>query len=169
MSKKIFIDYNRCIGCHICEIVCALSHEGVVNPMLSRIHVIREEWINMPIACLHCSRAPCIDACPTNSLYRDGNGVVLVDNKKCIGCGICLYACPFGIPRIDTTRGIMFKCDLCSDFMDSKGSPYCVLSCPTGALIFGDINEIAENKRMKKFVNEFIYSIKKCPSPKEVF
>ncbi len=148
-KKKIIIDFSKCVGCHTCELVCSLAHEGVVNPSLARIHVINSNWTMMPISCRHCENAPCVEVCPTNALYRDKDGAVLLAPQKCIGCLMCGIVCPFGIPQFDEINGVMFKCDLCPDRRAEGKPPACVEACPTGALIFGDVNEIMRAKREK--------------------
>ncbi|ASJ02345.1 formate dehydrogenase [Thermococcus profundus] len=152
MSVKgtVFIDFSRCVGCKLCEIACSLTHEGVISPNLSRIHVLNYNWFNIPLNCRHCEKAPCVEVCPTGALFKDEDGVVMINQEKCIGCKMCAIACPFGIPQFDEVTGVMFKCDLCADRIAKGELPACVEACPMDALMFGDINEIVANKRIKK-------------------
>ena len=161
-EKKIIIDFSKCIGCHTCELVCSLSHEGVVNLTLARIHVINLNWIMVPMNCRHCEDAPCIDVCPTNALYHDRDGAVMLAEDKCIGCFMCAMACPYGIPRFNEITGVMFKCDLCADRRAEGKEPACVEACPSGALIFGSTNDFTKLQE-KKSHNEASTSIE-CPN-----
>ncbi len=148
-KKKIIIDFSKCVGCHTCELVCSLTHEGIVNPSLARIRVINSNWTMMPMNCRHCEDAPCIDACPTDALYHDEDGAVMLAEDKCIGCFMCAIACPYGIPRFNEITGVMFKCDLCADRRAEGKEPACVEACPSGALIFEDVNELMRLLREK--------------------
>ncbi|MFA4647352.1 4Fe-4S dicluster domain-containing protein [Pyrococcus kukulkanii] len=137
MSKKIFIDFKRCIGCRACEVACEMEHGE------ARIRVFEfPDLTAIPFNCRHCEKAPCLEVCPTGALYRDQDGAVAFDPLKCIGCLMCAVACPFGVPKIDEVNKIMDKCDLCSERRAEGKLPACVSSCPTEALKFGEINEV---------------------------
>jgi len=153
-EKKIIIDFSKCIGCHTCELVCSLSHEGVVNLTLARIHVINLNWTMVPMNCRHCEDAPCIDVCPTNALYHDRDGAVMLAEDKCIGCFMCAMACPYGIPRFNEITGVMFKCDLCADRRAEGKEPACVEACPSGALIFGSTNDFTKSQEKKSITEK---------------
>lgn len=137
----LYIDPLDCTGCRICEMICAFRRGGALNPKKARVRVIREEpGIDKPIACRQCADAPCMKACPEDAIYRDKRDVVLVDEKKCIGCGACVEACPFGAIWLhpDTKKAI--KCDLCG---------ICIPYCPPKKLKIVDSQTIAEEKRRK--------------------
>lgn len=137
MYKVITLDYTKCTGCRICEIVCSTKKVKASNPARSRIHVIRfdVDGTNVPMVCEHCDKAPCIDICPTNALSRDKNqGFTTIDYDKCIFCKFCVAVCPFGGMSIDYTEKRVIKCDLC------QGDPICVKFCDPGALRFTEPN-----------------------------
>jgi Fe-S-cluster-containing dehydrogenase component len=116
-----------------CELACSFRKEGIYSPALSRISVVQvhDNGINVPIACINCAAAPCIDACPTSSISRTGDlGIVRVDENKCDGCGVCVDECPYGAVHILHEKGILAMCDLCG------GDPKCVPECIYGALRF---------------------------------
>ena len=143
--KTVFIDFSKCIECRACEVACEREHNG-----RSFINVFEwQEMAAMALNCRHCENAPCVEVCPTNALYRDEDGAVLLAPQKCIGCLMCGIVCPFGIPELDSLNKIMMKCDLCPDRRAEGKPPACVEACPTGALIFGDVNEIMRAKREK--------------------
>jgi Fe-S-cluster-containing dehydrogenase component len=77
-------------------------------------------------------------------MYKREDGIVLIDEKRCIGCRYCEWACPYGAPQYNKSKGIMSKCTLCYDYIEEGILPVCVSSCPMRALDFGDQNEIRE-------------------------
>jgi Fe-S-cluster-containing hydrogenase component 2 len=96
-----------------------------------------------PIQCRHCQDAPCLDACPSKALHRAVDGLVQVHDARCIGCWMCIMVCPFGAPQPFRDIRKMIKCDQCTG-MDA---PFCVESCPTGALQLVDPEAIAQGRR----------------------
>ena len=151
--KSIWVNVERCVACKTCEIVCALNRSSSSRklpdalyeaiPPLSRVRVEPiEAEKGFPIQCRHCEDAPYLDACPAGALYRDSEGLVLVDDPRCIGCWMCIMVCPFGAPKPFRHSRKMIKCDRCKG-MDA---PYCIESCPTRALMLVDLEEIARGK-----------------------
>jgi len=125
LGIRIHIDYDKCSGCGLCEIVCALKHEGTVWPEASRIRVFEfVPGITVPSVCQQCPDYPCVEACPTEALSVDEEtGAVLVNDDKCILCGLCVDACPGRIPRLNRVKATALICDLCG------GDPECVKVC----------------------------------------
>jgi Fe-S-cluster-containing hydrogenase component 2 len=112
---------------------CSVEHTGVNSPSRSRIHVIKWplEGFELPMLCQQCEEAPCIAVCPKDALSRDATmGRVTLDYDLCIGCKMCVTACPFGGMGIDAVARQVIKCDLCD------GNPACVRFCDPGALEF---------------------------------
>ena len=100
------------------------------------------------MACFHCEKPWCVDACPTGAMQRrDKDGIVFVDAELCVGCKACIKACPWGVPQWDSNTGKVAKCDLCKDRIDQGLKPACVTKCTTGALQFGTPQETSEKKR----------------------
>lgn len=97
---------------------------------------------NISIACNHCERPICIEVCPTKAIYKRPDGIVLIDQKKCIGCRYCAWACPYGALLYDPDRGYMTKCDFCVDELEQGLPPACVAACPLRALDFGELSEL---------------------------
>lgn len=132
MQRKILlIDVDKCTGCRICELACSWVHEGVFNPLKSRISVIslRRDGIDIPMVCQQCETPLCQDVCPTAAISRnEETGAMIVDENRCIGCRMCLVACPFGGLSLHTEKHVMIKCDLC------EGDPACVKYCPVKAI-----------------------------------
>lgn len=104
--------------------------------------------VHFPRSCLHCETPDCVTVCPTGASYkRAEDGIVLVDENKCIGCKLCSWACPYGAREYSEKRGVMQKCTLCVDriynesFEPAERQPACVMACPTRARHFGDLGD----------------------------
>lgn len=155
----IYVDIDKCIECYACEVACKQEHSLSVGPRLIRVVKVerladgRVERVSAPMACAHCGDAPCIDACPTKALRRkEKTGAVEVNQERCIGCRMCVIACPFGAPQFES-KGKMVKCDLCPDRIARKEKPACVSACTTEALKFETAertSEVVRGKRMSQ-------------------
>jgi Fe-S-cluster-containing dehydrogenase component len=168
-DKKLclVIDLDICVGCHACAVACKEWNTGGYGAALSdqdpygreptgtwvnRIHTFEatDGWnarlIHFPKSCLHCDAAPCVTVCPTGASYkRAEDGIVLVDEALCIGCGLCAWACPYGAREMDRAEGVMKKCTLCIDRIYNEALeevdriPSCVRTCPANARHYGDL------------------------------
>jgi carbon-monoxide dehydrogenase iron sulfur subunit len=130
--KKILVDVDRCSGCKQCEMVCSFTNENVFSSSLTRITVMKEDilGLDLPIVCWHCKPCKAMENCPTRALERDVEGLVSVDEKKCVGCMKCLEMCVIGAIKLHPERKIPLICNLCG------GRPVCVQKCPTKALTY---------------------------------
>ena len=115
--------------------------------------------LHFPRSCLHCETPACVTVCPTGASYkRAEDGIVLVDEDKCIGCQLCSWACPYGAREYSAVEGVMKKCTLCVDRIynehldESERQPACVQACPTKARHFGDLGD--PESRVSKLVAE---------------
>jgi carbon-monoxide dehydrogenase iron sulfur subunit len=133
--RKIFtINRESCTGCRICEMVCSLKWEGEgVNPTRSRIKIIScpEKGIFVPRVCRFCRSPSCVSSCPKGALSREAEtGIIMVDEEKCVGCGLCVEACDFGGISLHPEKNSVMICDLCG------GDPLCVRYCMNETLVF---------------------------------
>ena len=175
-EKKLglVIDLDTCVGCHACVVSCkGWNNENYGEPLsdsdpygsnptgtfLNRVHTYEvqpeegnAQTIHFPKSCLHCEDAPCVTVCPTGASYkRVEDGIVLVNESDCIGCGLCAWACPYGARELDPSAGVMKKCTLCVDRIYNTNlapedrEPACVRTCPAGARHFGDFNDPKSN------------------------
>lgn len=129
--QSLRVNWKKCVGCRICEEICSWVHFKRVQPSKSRIKIKRahSKYKNIPMVCRQCAKAPCIDVCPVDALHRnDKTGAIIVDEKKCNGCGRCQEVCPFDAIFMDPMTKTVLICDLCQD------EPNCVKHCPTGAI-----------------------------------
>ncbi len=144
MEKILNVDYQKCTGCRLCELVCSVAHDGISNPARSRIKVIKweEEGLYVPMICQQCENAPCEAVCPVGAITRDENDDYLkVDYNICIGCRSCVSACPFGAMNYNTTDKRVFKCDLCG------GRPECVRFCEVNAVEYVTAEGSSDQKK----------------------
>ncbi len=144
MAKVLMINYEKCTGCRLCELVCSVMHEGVSNPSRSRIKIMKweSEGLYVPISCQQCEDAPCINVCPVKAISRDEKlDYVKVDYDVCIGCRVCVTACPFGAMSFDVIDRKVVKCDLCD------GDPQCVRFCEIQALEYVDADRVSVFKK----------------------
>lgn len=146
------VDLRRCIGCHSCSVSCKTEHNVALGGFRTRVRYLNEErpapqgtTISfLPLLCMHCQDAPCMDACPTEALERNGDGRVEINYDKCVGDKACVSACPYGAIHIDPQTKQADKCDFCTDRTSHGLEPACVTVCPTEALRFGDLDDPAD-------------------------
>jgi len=166
MSKGVLYDATKCIGCRACQVACKqwneLSGEATTNggtyenpPQLSahtftKIHFTEIEddgkfqWVFAKRQCMHCEYPACAEACIVGALQKTPEGPVVYDDRKCIGCRYCMVACPFGVPAFEWDKPLPWirKCTFCADRQAAGLKPACVATCPTGALEFGEREEL---------------------------
>lgn len=171
-ERNIYLDITRCVGCFSCEAACKQENELAPatlkaalkgnNPAWRRVITVEKgaygkETIDyISLSCMHCADAPCISVCPNNAISRDAGGSVIVDKNLCIGCKMCLIACPFGIPQFGDD-GIMQKCNLCVSRVAEGKEPACVAACPSKALTFGTQRQLSE-KIQRKIADKLVLS-----------
>ena len=158
---EFFIDPSRCIGCRACEAACAEceTHRGV-----SMIHVDfldrGQTTATVPTVCMHCDKPTCAEVCPADAIKRTGDGVVQSARKpRCIACGNCVVACPFGVPELYIDRAIMMKCDMCYDRTSVGKKPMCASVCPSQALFYGTREQIEKLRPSSRPVHEFRFGM----------
>lgn len=144
--KVIFVEHNRCLACRNCERVCSFQETGGFNRENTNIwvQIDMDHRTIFTLTCLQCEVAACQIICPTKAILRDPHtGAVVVDENLCVGCRMCVFACPFGCMHFENLQHVAIKCDLCG------GDPKCVKNCMAGALHYADINYLANLKRKK--------------------
>ena len=142
-NKVLMIDYEKCTGCRLCELVCSVKHDGISNPVRSRIRVIKWEadGVYVPMSCQQCQDAPCMIGCPAGAISRnEAMDRVEVDYDLCIGCRTCVSVCPFGAMNFNPIDRKVIKCDLCD------GEPQCARFCEVKAVDFVDADRVGRIK-----------------------
>lgn len=146
-------DVGRCSGCMACVVACSdqndLPEDGWKFRQVNKVETGLSPAVDIgfvSLSCMHCGEAPCVAVCPRGALSkREADGIVTVNRDECIGCHACATACPIGAPQFaDGAR--MGKCDLCLARVTSGLEPACVRTCPTRALGFGPMEELAGRK-----------------------
>jgi Fe-S-cluster-containing dehydrogenase component len=135
----LVIDTTKCTGCGACRTVCQLKNN--LPGESSYIHILSQGDPSnptfLPVQCQHCAEPPCARVCPARATYHDESGVVLIQEKKCVGCKYCELACPYQARVFDEERGVADKCWLCLDLVEQGQDPACVQACKLGARSFG--------------------------------
>lgn len=165
-EKATLIDASKCMACRGCQVACKqwnqlpadstkntgtyenppdLSPNTVTRVIFREVLVEGElKWLFRKHQCMHCTKAACVDLCPSDAIYKNEFGFTEINPEKCIGCGVCEKFCPFEIPRVDYDTHKAKKCWFCMDRVANDLEPACVKTCPTGALRFGDRQELLD-------------------------
>ena len=157
----ILIDLTRCIGCHSCALACKKSNnlpQAEVKPQAlgSDVYTFVETRQVAPAQggaeqryvkrqCMHCLTPACVSACPAAAMYKSELGPIVYRPERCLGCRYCQAACPFQIPGFEWDNGltpVISKCWLCYERLQQGQKPACVEACPTGALRFGQREQL---------------------------
>lgn len=165
------IDLARCVGCNACTVACKIENGTPADHYWARVYTeetgtfpdVKTTYV--PALCNHCADAPCVTVCPTGASHQRDDGIVLVEQDKCIGCRACMMACPYSNRfylkkgELQTgyqgdartvfedakwqwfTEGTVTKCTFCAHRVDDGLEPACVVTCPTDARIFGDLDD----------------------------
>ena len=161
------VNLARCSGCQTCTVACQMQHNtrsGISWLQVDSVEMGRWPDVDhtaLPHACLHCEDAPCVAACPTGATTQREDGIVVVDYEKCIACGACMTACPYGARKLNNVEGwyydaeepapyesygvqrsnVVEKCTFCAERLEAGELPYCVDMCPNAARVFGDLDD----------------------------
>lgn len=147
MRYGFAIDQRTCIGCHACTVACKTEHDIPVGQFRTWVkYVDKGEYPTTTremgvMRCNHCTNAPCVKGCPTNALFIREDGIVDFDNELCIGCKMCMQACPYDAIYIDKNTNTAAKCNFCAHRIDQGLEPACVQVCPTESIWMGDIDD----------------------------
>ena len=158
MNKQLafYFDSSACSGCKACQAACKDKNSLPVGVLWRHVYEvcgggwtrIGDAWTsdvfayNISLSCNHCARPICVEVCPARAITKRADGIVLIDQDKCVGCQYCSWACPYGAPQYDAQRGRMTKCDFCADNIDAGRPPACVAACPLRALNFGPMDDL---------------------------
>ncbi len=145
----MLIDTTACVGCYACRTACQCQNGLLPDEAFIRFEQ-RERGVfpavaveSVPLQCMHCDDAPCAAVCPTGAAYMGADGIVAVDQGRCIGCLYCMAACPYQVRARNSETGSVDKCRFCevSNYVAGMNKTTCVSACPTKARVFGDLDD----------------------------
>jgi anaerobic dimethyl sulfoxide reductase subunit B (iron-sulfur subunit) len=152
-----YMNIALCTGCKACQVACKDKSNLPLGIRWRRVFQYEGgDWVDqngilipsnvfayfVSAACMHCEKPLCAEVCPSAAISKREDGIVLIDEDKCIGCRYCSWACPYGAPQFNEVTGVMTKCDFCHDLLDRGERPACVEGCPYRALDFGPLEEL---------------------------
>lgn len=145
-KAAILVDLQRCTGCHACSVACKTENDVPLGDFRMRVRYLEQpeeknQLSFVPLICMQCEDAPCLNVCPTSAIGRLTDGRVVIDDEKCCGNKACLTACPYGAIFINEATQKAEKCDLCTHRTEVGLNPACVDACPTEALKFYDLGD----------------------------
>lgn len=175
MFAAMLMDLTKCIACRGCQVACKAYHDLPATATKGRgtyenpTKLSADTWTRITFTeleaeegpvwtfakrnCMHCQEPACQAACMVGALHKTDDGPVIYDASRCIGCRYCMLACPFRAPRFQWLEPVPYirKCDMCADLVATGGQPACASACPTGAILFGDRDELIDlaGERMK--------------------
>ena len=176
MRYGMVIDLSKCSGCMSCVVACKRENFTPPGVHWTKVHAYeigkypQARLRFLPTLCMHCEEPACLEACPTGATKQRPDGIVTIDNERCIGCGYCALACPYEArsrneakPRpyhqphdftpfervgyfqkldpVEHDKGVIEKCTFCIHRVDKGGQPACVETCAAGARVFGDLDD----------------------------
>ena len=164
------IDLARCKNALKCVDACNKHHHITGKNAWLKVYKMQESkdtapyW--MPSTCQHCDQPACVTVCPVDATFKRRDGLVLIDNERCVGCRFCMAACPYSArvfnweqpnqgeitmnmdmnqhtstpehSGLPSIKGTVDKCDFCPHAIDKGELPHCVSACPNGVFYFGD-------------------------------
>jgi tetrathionate reductase subunit B len=142
------IDLRRCVGCQSCTVTCGVENRTPLGNFRTTVgeYAIREEKSErtviapLPRLCNHCAEPACLNVCPVGATTQRPDGIVVIDGGKCIGCGFCVQACPYGARFLNHETRTADKCTFCAHRLAAGLLPACVENCVGGARLFGDLH-----------------------------
>lgn len=156
-----YVDLEKCVGCSSCAVACkaenntprGLAWRRVLTRDAGEYPDVQRFFLST--ACYHCEHPACQASCPIEDaiVKREEDGVVLIDQEKCVGCKRCMWACPYGAPQFIAETQKVEKCTFCVQRLDAGLQPACVTTCIGDALHFGDMTEISGEERIEGFAS----------------
>jgi anaerobic dimethyl sulfoxide reductase subunit B len=155
MTYAFVLDVSACSGCKACQAACKDKNHLPLGVLWRRVYEVsggtwKPEGVawsntvfayNLSLSCNHCVHTKCAEVCPVDAYVVREDGIVILDSSKCIGCGYCAWACPYGAPQYDRVAGHMTKCNFCYDNLALGLPPACVSACPMRVLDFAEVND----------------------------
>ncbi len=184
MVNAILYDASKCIGCRACQVACkrwneleaeyteGSDYKNTQELTASTWNVIKYVGIEgdesfklhfVSFRCMHCLDPVCVAICPVRAIERDPEtGAVVTHSERCVGCLMCVNVCPFHVPKFERGVGTR-KCTMCIDRQSVGYEPACVHTCPTGALMFGEREEIVRTAQARaNEIGGYLYGLEEA-------
>ncbi len=159
MAKQLafHINSSQCGNCKACQVACQDKNGLPAEMRWRRVwqygggswvkqgNLVKPNGVftySVSVACMHCENPACVHVCPAGAITKRDDGVVLIDQDRCIGCRYCEWACPYGAPQYRADKGVMSKCTFCEDLLAKGENPACVDACPMRAIEYGELSEL---------------------------
>jgi Fe-S-cluster-containing dehydrogenase component len=144
----LYIDISRCIGCYGCVVACKNWYQ-IKAGLVGRKRIMdlaKGEFPNIsrqifPVSCMQCDNAPCVSVCPTGAIYHRKDSIITINPDECVGCKLCITACPYQALYFNPDNQTADGCNLCAERINSQSVPFCVESCSGEAMVFGDLDD----------------------------
>lgn len=160
MAKQLafYFEQKHCVGCKTCQIACKDKNDLAVGQLFRRVNeqeggtyekrgavIVPQKvyafWLS--VSCNHCVKPVCVEHCPASALQkRAEDGIVYIDQERCIGCQQCIKYCPYDAPQFNPETKKVGKCDFCRDLLAKGKDPVCVSACPMRTLGYGTLEEL---------------------------
>ncbi|MBP2632776.1 MAG: ttrB 1 [Firmicutes bacterium] len=148
MHWGMLIDLRKCVGCYACTVACQNENNLPIDLKYNKLKKVGPvgEYpnltsYNITTACMHCAEAPCVEGCPTGASYYREDGIVAVDQEKCVGCMFCMIVCPYDARHLNEQTGVVEKCTMCVTRLEEGRVTRCVETCQLQARVVGDLDE----------------------------
>lgn len=147
------VDLRKCVGCQACTVGCSIENQapiGQFRTTVKQYEVTLDDGSTafqdvksfmLPRLCNHCDNPPCVAVCPVQATFQREDGIVMVDNSRCVACAYCVQACPYDARFINEKTLTADKCTFCAHRLEDGLLPACVETCVGGARVIGDIND----------------------------
>ncbi|RJX75218.1 4Fe-4S dicluster domain-containing protein [Vibrio sinensis] len=147
------VDLRKCVGCQACTVGCSIENQapiGQFRTTVKQYEVMLDDGsattkevqaFMLPRLCNHCENPPCVAVCPVQATFQREDGIVMVDNSRCVACAYCVQACPYDARFINEETLTADKCTFCAHRLEEGLLPACVETCVGGARVIGDIND----------------------------
>jgi len=161
---------DLCVGCPCCTVACKQENDLPVGVNWLQVKEVGPYQTGDTLRadfllgrCVHCGNPPCIPACSVNAISKRADGIVIIDQEKCIGCKKCIEACPFNAPQYDHQTKKCNMCNLCYHRIE-KGLPTaCELACPARVIYVGEVNEMISKIQQRRIERQ---ALKASPAAK---